>query len=186
MTDRPERKSASKNETGSPKTGEPLSIAVGRIRRPHGVKGELIFEPYPEYAVTLKKGKVILVGKRKEAYSIRSVRSMDRNFLISFDGLEDLNDVELMRNEVVYLRQSELMAREDGSNYPHEVLGMNVIDEKGNAIGLLREVLLTGANDVYVVVTPEDEEILLPAIESVILKVDAEKRIMTVRQPVWE
>ena len=54
-------------ESGSPKSGEPLLIAIGKIRRPHGVKGEVIFEPYTEYSVVLKKDKVILIGKKREA-----------------------------------------------------------------------------------------------------------------------
>lgn len=186
MTDHPGSKATKKAESGSPVEGEPLLIAVGRIRRPHGVKGEVIFEPYPEYAVNFKKGEVILIGKKHEAYSIRSTRGMDRNFLFSFDGLVDCDQVANLRNQIVYVKPSKLRIREDGGSYPHEVLGMTVVDENGKTVGLLREVLLTGANDVYVVVTPEEEEVLLPAIESVVLKVDLEKQTVTVRLPIWE
>jgi 16S rRNA processing protein RimM len=186
MTDHPDSKETKQSKSGSPKTGEPLSIAIGRIRRPHGVKGEVIYEPYPEYSVTLKKGKMIMVGKKKEAFSIRSIRSMDRNSLIAFDGLETCDDVAFMRNQLVYVSTSDLEERASGEKYPHQVLGMTVVDEAGKKLGVLEEVLLTGANDVYLVRTPEDEEILLPAIASVIVKVDAEKKTITVHQPVWE
>jgi 16S rRNA processing protein RimM len=94
--------------------------------------------------------------------------------------------VSHLRNQIVYLPESELKKRVDGGSYPHEVLGMKVVDETGKPIGNLREVLLTGANDVYVVETPEGEEVLIPAIESVILKVDAASKTMTVRPPEWE
>lgn len=186
MTDQKGNKGTKKKESGSPSTGEPLSIAVGRIRRPHGIKGEVIFEPYPEYSFDIAKGRVILIGDGKEAYSLRSVRGMDRNFLLSFDGLEDCDAVGHLRNQTVYIRRSELKEREGGGNYPHEVLGMTVVGEDGTVVGTLREVLLTGANDVYVIVNPEEEEILLPAIDDVILNVDAGKRTITVRLPVWE
>ena len=63
---------------------------------------------------------------------------------------------------------------------------MQVFDENGNFVGVLQEVLLTGANDVYVVKPENREEILLPAIESVILDVDLEKKVVTVRLPVWD
>jgi 16S rRNA processing protein RimM len=64
---------------------------------------------------------------------------------------------------------------------------MHVIDEKGESVGQLVEVLITGANDVYVVKNEgADDEILLPAIESVILKVDSDKKVITVRLPIWE
>jgi 16S rRNA processing protein RimM len=186
MTDHPGSKATKKVESGSPKTGEPLLIAIGRIRRPHGVKGEVIFEPYPEYAVSLKKGNVILIGKKSEAYTIRSIRSMDQNLLLSFDGLDDCDVVAHLRGQLVYVNRSELRARENGGNYPHQVLGMTVVDEAGKTIGTLHEVLLTGANDVYVVLNSEEEEILVPAIDSVILRVDAEKKMITVRLPIWE
>ena len=186
MTDHPGSKQTQKSKKGSPTTGEPLSIAIGRIRRQHGVKGEVIFEPFPEYSVELEKGKSIQIGKKQETYSIRSIRGMDRNFLIAFDGLEDCDQVAFMRNQIVYVSSSELKGRTGGISYPHQVLGMAVVDEDGKAIGILHEVLLTGANDVYVVMTPEDEEILLPAIESVLIKVDSEKKTITVHLPVWE
>jgi 16S rRNA processing protein RimM len=186
MTDHPDGKEIKQSKSGSPKTGEPLSIAIGRIRRPHGVKGEVIYEPYPEYSFSLNKGKMIMIGKKKEAYSIRSIRSMDRNSLIAFDGLETCDDVAFMRNQLVYVSTSDLKERGGGEKYPHQVLGMTVVDETGKKLGVLEEVLLTGANDVYLVKTPEDEEILLPAIASVIVKVDAEKKTITVHQPVWE
>lgn len=186
MTDQPGSKATKKNETGSPKTGEPLSIAVGRIRRPHGVIGEVIFEPYPEYSFKLKKGQALLVGKQREAYTILSVRKMDRNFLIAFDGLTDCDVVGHLRNQIVYARESDLRVKEDGSSYPHEVLGMKVIDESGKEIGNLREVMLTGANDVYVIVTSDEQEILIPAIESVVIKVDPQNKTMTIRPPIWE
>jgi 16S rRNA processing protein RimM len=186
MTDHPGSIAVKNNETGSPRSGEPVSIAVGRIRRPHGVKGEVIFEPYPEYSITLDIGKVILVGKGKKPYTIQSIRGMDRNLLISFKGLDDRDLVSLLRNQIIYLDSSELKVREDGGSYPHEVLGIKVVDEMGKQIGILHEVLLTGANDVYVVTTPEGEEVLLPAIDEVVLKVDGEAKVMTVRLPIWE
>jgi 16S rRNA processing protein RimM len=64
---------------------------------------------------------------------------------------------------------------------------MQVVDEAGVSVGRLEEVLITGANDVYVVRHPDkEEEILLPAIESVILNVDSDKKVITVRLPIWE
>lgn len=173
-------------ESGSPKSGEPLSIAIGKIRRPHGVKGEVIFEPYPEYSVNLKNGKVILIGKKKETYSIRSIRNMDRNYLIAFDGLDDCDVVAHLRNQAVYLQAEELNKLPIGKHYPHQVLGMQVVDEDGKSIGKLVEVLMTGANDVYVVKNTEEDELLLPAIESVILNVDEKLQVITVRLPIWE
>lgn len=174
-------------KTGSPQSGEPLSIAVGKIRRPHGVKGEVIFEPYTEYTVKLKKGNTLLIGNKRESYSVRSIRNMDKNYLISFDGLDDCDMAGVLRNQLVYLRIDELDLLPQGKHYPHQVLGMDVVDENGEFVGRLEEVLLTGANDVYVIRSEKsDDEILLPAIDSVILHVDSEKKVITVKLPIWD
>lgn len=173
-------------QTGSPKSGEPVLIAIGKIRRPHGVKGEVIFEPYPEYSVRLKAGKIVFIGDKKEAYSLRSVRSMDQNSLLAFDSLDDCDQVGFMRNVQLYVQTSELGQSQKGMHYPHEVLDMQVVDEAGKPLGTLVEVMITGANDVYVVKNAEEEEILLPAIKDVILKVDKEKRVITVRPLIWD
>ena len=173
-------------KSGSPQSGEPLSIAVGKIRKPHGVMGEVIFEPFPEYPVVLKKGKMILVGKKKESYTIRSIRKMDQNYLIAFDGLNDCDVVGHLRNQLVYFRAEQLEALPKGKHYPHQVLGMQVIAENGENVGRLVEVLITGANDVYVVKSESESEVLLPAIDSVILNVDSEKKVITARLPIWD
>jgi 16S rRNA processing protein RimM len=176
----------SAKKSGSPQSGEPLSIAVGKIRKPHGVKGEVVFEPYAEYSFTLKKGKVVLVGNKKDAYTIGFIRKMDRNYLITFAGMTDCDQVSHLRNQIVYIAIDQLEIPSEGKYYPHQVLGMQVVDEQGNAIGRLQEVLITGANDVYVIIKEDGEEILLPAIESVILNVDSEKKVITVRLPIWD
>jgi 16S rRNA processing protein RimM len=111
---------------------------------------------------------------------------MDQNFLIFFDGLDNCDKVSHLRNQIVYIRTSQLAALPEGQYYPHQVLGMQVNNEEGDKLGILQEVLLTGANDVYVVKKDDEEELLLPAIESVILSVDSEKKVVTVRLPVWD
>lgn len=174
------------NKSGSPQKGEPVCVAVGKIRKPHGVKGEVVFEPYPEYSPTLKQKKVLLIGEKKEVYTIQSLRRMDQNYLITFEGLDDCDKVSHLRNQIVYIETSRLETLPKGKYYPHQVLGLTVNDENGNRLGLVNEVLLTGANDVYVVKQENREELLLPAIESVILDVDLEKKVVTVRLPIWD
>ena len=173
-------------QSGSPISGEPLLIAVGRIRRPHGVKGEAVYESFPEFSFHLKVGKTVFIGKHRQELIIRSIRKMDQNHLISFEGFEDCDSIGFMRNVEVFISEKDLSSRGENKHYPHQVIGMTVVDEKASRVGILQEVLLTGANDVYVVVNERDEELLLPAIESVVLKVDQENRVMTVRLPIWE
>jgi 16S rRNA processing protein RimM len=70
-----------------------------------------------------------------------------------------------------------------GTFYHHELLGLKIIDDQDVLLGHLNEILLTGANDVYVVQTPEGKELLLPVIDSVVLGIDVVARTIRVRVP---
>jgi 16S rRNA processing protein RimM len=80
----------------------------------------------------------------------------------------------------VYVKAADLPSLPEGQLYLHELFGFAVVDEAGNSLGELVEILETGANDVYVVRNEAGKEILLPAIPSVILEVDAANRLMRV------
>ena len=110
---------------------------------------------------------------------------MDLNYLITFENFTDCDQVSHLRNQIVYIQTIQLDKLPKGKYYPHQVLGLQVVDENGKEIGILNEVLLTGANDVYVI-KKDEEEVLLPAIESVILDVDFEKKVIKVQLPIWD
>ena len=85
-----------------------------------------------------------------------------------------------MRNQWVYARSSDMPGLPEGKVYQYELFGFNVLDESGNSLGELVEILETGANDVYVVRNESGKEILLPAIPSVVLEINPERRLMRV------
>jgi 16S rRNA processing protein RimM len=84
------------------------------------------------------------------------------------------------RNQWVYVKSSQVPPLPEGQHYQYELLGLDVVDENGNLLGKLVEVLETGANDVYVVRDDGGKEMLLPAIPSVILNLDMDSRLLRV------
>ena len=90
----------------------------------------------------------------------------------------------LFRNHEVPF--SELPKREEGSYYYFQLIGLQVVTEDGKAVGTVKEIIETGANNVYSISTPEGKEILIPAIPSCVLSIDVEAGRMTVRLPEWE
>ena len=171
--------------SGSPRSGEPVFLAVGKLRRPHGVKGEMLMEVLTDFPQRLYPKKTIFVGERHEPLVIKTIRQQDRALLLSFEGIEDKDTVGKLRNLIVYVKNADLPKLPEGEYYYHELMDLTVIDEKGQTLGVLTEILETGANDVYVVQTPQGEEILLPVIDGVILKVDLERRELRVHPPEW-
>jgi 16S rRNA processing protein RimM len=174
------------HDTGSPLPGEPVFLAVGRLRHAHGVKGEITMDVLTDFPERLHKGKEVFAGERHQPVRINGMRWKDTLLLLSFEGYEDCDQVNELRNQILYVRSENLPPLPDGHYYFHQLRGLKVLDEAGKLLGILDEILETGANDVYVVRSTEGKEILLPAIEAVILNVYLEKGEMVVHPPEWE
>lgn len=165
---------------GSLKSGEPVFLAVGKIRRPHGVRGDVVVELYTDFPERLQPKKILFVGEKHERLVIRSRRPHNEGLLLAFETYDTPEAVGRFRNQMLYVSAADSPALPEGEYYFHELLGLNVFDEDGRLLGELTEILETGANDVYVVTASSGTEILLPAIPDVILSVDLDAHTMTV------
>jgi 16S rRNA processing protein RimM len=171
--------------TGSSKRGEPVFIALGFLRRAHGVAGEMVMDVLTDFPERLRAGRLVYVGEKHEAIKLGSVRKADKTLLVTLRGFKTPEEVARFRNCYIYTQVEDLPELPDGSYYHHELIGLGVVAEDGQPIGEIVEILQTGANDVYVVRNGEGSEILLPAIEDVILSVDLERQEMRVRPQAW-
>ena len=169
---------ADTKNTGSP-AGGPLYLSVGFLRRPHGVKGEIIMDLHTDFPERMKKGRKIFVGEDHKPMTLTNVRPHQNGLLVKFNDIDTPEDAGLYRNQWVYVRTKDVPLPE-GRHYKHELLGLNVVDEQDNPLGELVEILETGANDVYVVRDEAGREILLPNIPSVILDLNIGARTMRV------
>jgi len=169
---------ADKKNTGSP-TGEPLYLSVGFLRRPHGVRGEIIMDLHTDYPDRMKKGRKVFVGEGYKPMTIANVRPHQTGLLVKFNEVDTPEDAGLFRNQWVYV-QTKDVPLPAGQHYKHQLLGLKVLDENDNPLGELVEILETGANDVYVVQDDSGKEILLPNIPSVILDLDVDRGFLRV------
>ncbi len=167
-------------DAGSPYSGEPVFLAVGRLRKAHGVHGEIQMDVLTDFPERLKKGVTLYVGQEHQPVRVRKVRQMDQLLLIAFEGYITPEKAGELRNQIVYVNANNLPPLGEDEYYHHQLLGIRVIDEKGETLGTLNEILETGANDVYVIRRESGPELLLPAIEETILSIDLEKGEMKV------
>jgi 16S rRNA processing protein RimM len=165
--------------SGSP-SGEPVYLVVGFLRRPHGVTGEIILDVHTEFPERLKAGKRLFVGGKYQPITLTNSRGHAKGLLVKLKGFNTPEEVGQFRNQWVYVKASDEPALPEGKYYHHQLIGLQVVDENDIPLGELTEVLVTGANDVYVVKDASDRELLLPAIPPVILDVDLGRRLMKV------
>lgn len=173
-------KTPSENGAGSLSVSEPEYLVVGFLRRPHGLRGELIMDVHTDFPERLKPGLTLFVGDDYEPKVIASRRPHGAAMLVRFRGIKTPEAAGIYRNTWVYVPAANRPALPEGEYYHHQLVGLTVVDENGNPLGVLADILETGANDVYVVKKPDGGELLLPAIPSVILDVDLADRQMKV------
>jgi 16S rRNA processing protein RimM len=157
---------------GSPQPGEPVFVAVGKLRRPHGVRGEIIMEVYTDFPERLEVGMVLYAGETRQTLTLTRRRWHQDALLLTFEGYTTPESVGLLRNQIVYVRAAELPSLPEGEYYHHQLLGMQVVDDSGRLLGMVAEILETGANDVLVVRAESGREVLLPMIDEVVLDID--------------
>jgi len=157
--------------TGSPPVGEPEYLVVGFVRRPHGVKGEMLMDIHTDFPERIKTGLTVYVGEQYQPLVIASLRTHAKGLLIRFRGTKTPEDAGLYRNTWVYVPTADRPELPEGEYYHHQLLGLNVVTDEGVELGVLVDIIETGANDVYVVRDADGKEVLLPAIPPVILDV---------------
>jgi len=160
---------------------EPLYLAVGQLRRPHGVRGEIRMEVFTDFPERLQPGRTVYVGPRRLPLRLASVRWHNEVLLVAFEGYADRDRVGLLRNMLVSVPADDAPPLPEGEFYYHQILGLTVVTDEGETLGKITEIMETGANDVFIV-QPEDggREILLPDTDEVVLAIDVEAGTMTV------
>ena len=155
---------------------------VGVITSTHGVHGEVKVFPTTDDPNRFKRLKEVILdtGKGDLLLEIEGVKFFKQFVILKFKGIDNINDVEKYRQKSLYVtRQNAVRLRRD-EYFIADLMGLTVVDEEEQEIGVLKEVMETGANDVYVITMTDGRELLLPAIRQCILKVDVEAGRMQV------
>ena len=173
--------------SGLLKNSKPVFLAVAKIFKPHGLRGEVSAELYTDFPERIVQEKEVYIGKSYKPYRINTSRKANKIYLISFKEHQYRDMVEHLRNKIVYIKTVEMPKLPNDEYYHHELLGLKVLTKENDLIGEIQEIIDTGANDVYVIkpINPDESDILIPAIKSVVNSVDTEKGEMVVTLPEW-
>lgn len=157
-------------------------LKVGVITTTHGVRGEVKVFPTTDDAERFLELEYVLLDTGRELcrLDIKNVRFFKNLVILKFDGIDNINDIEKYKGKDLWIPREEAQELGEDEYYIADLQGLNVVLEDGTEFGTLRDVMETGANDVYIIDSNEHGEVLLPAIKECILDVDLEKNTMTV------
>lgn len=158
------------------------TLRVGVISSTHGVRGEVKVYPTTDDVKRFEQLKQVILDTGNEHINleIEGVKYFKNMVILKFKGFDNINEIEKYKGRDLLVTRVDAVELKPNENFIVDLIGLKVVTDEGNDFGLLKDVLLTGANDVYVVETPEGEEVLLPAIPDCVLDVSLEKGEITV------
>ena len=160
-------------------------LSIGKVIGAHGVKGTLKFYSHAESPSIFKAGILILlknVEGWEKTYTIRWAKLHGRSVLLSLKGIDDRTSAEALIGSELLIDKAILPELEEGSYYWSDIIGIDVYSLEGTHLGCVTSIIPTGSNDVYAVGEGKNE-ILIPALETVVLEIDLKKKRMTVNLP---
>jgi 16S rRNA processing protein RimM len=177
----PDDSNSSTEPAGSLGKSEPAFLVVGKLRRAHGVHGEMVLEVLTDFPERLRKGKQVYLGEQRQVLTIRGKRNHAEGMLIAFDGYDTPESVAAIRNQWVYVRSREVPTLDTQEYYHHQMIGLRVVSEEGRLIGSVEDILETGAHDILLVRSPTGAEVLIPTVEAFVTNIDLEQSVISVR-----
>lgn len=157
-------------------------LQVGVISSTHGIRGEVKVFPTTDDAARFKKLKKVFLdtGKERLELEIQAARFFKQFVIVKFKGIDNINEIERYKGKSLLVDRGNAVALEEDEYYIADLIGMEVVTEEGH-FGILRDVMETGANEVYIIDSDSYGEVLVPAIRQCILDVDVENKRMKIR-----
>jgi 16S rRNA processing protein RimM len=156
---------------------------VGRVVKTQGIKGEVRVSFSGAGMTTFCKGKMVYLenekGERKRL-TVESSRPLRQMTILSFREVKRVEEAEALIGCSVYVDKESLESLPTGEFYWYQLIGLRVTTESGTFLGTLEEIIPTGSNDVFVV-RRDTQEVLIPAIDEVVVQVDLQEKVMMIR-----
>lgn len=157
-------------------------LQVGVISSTHGIRGEVKVFPTTDDPMRFKKLKKVLLdtGRERVELEVQSVRFFKQFAIVKFKGIDNINDIERYKGKGLFVPREDAVPLGEDEYYIADLIGMEVFTEDGH-FGVVRDVMETGANEVYIVESDEHGEVLIPAIRQCVLDVNVEEKKMKIR-----
>ncbi len=159
-------------------------IPLGRVLKPHGIRGELKVLPYGETLGEMEAGEKLfsIEGTEQRQLTLLRIRTQKRVWIAQFAELDSIDQAQALAGKDLFVDKDRLPRLPEDEYYHFELIGLSVVTKEGTPLGTLISIFQTGSNDVYVVETG-GKELLIPAIEDVVCEVDLENGKLIVDLP---
>ena len=157
-------------------------LQVGVITSTHGVRGEVKVFPTTDDPNRFKSLKHVLLdtGREKKSLEVQGVKFFKQFVILKFKGIDNINDVEKYKKAPLFVTRENAVPLEEDEYFIADLIGLKVVSDEGEDLGIIADVLQTGANDVYIIKKDNVEDLLVPAIHECIKNVDIEGGTMQV------
>lgn len=158
---------------------------IGKIVNTHGLKGEVKVIPLTDDPQRFKKLKTVYIEKNSslEQIEIEDVKFQNNMLILKIKGVNDINVAEKLRESYLKVDRKDAVKLPKDAFFICDLIDCEVIDEGGKILGILKEILKTGSNDVYVVKKENEKDLLIPALKSVVTEISIENKKIFVRLP---
>lgn len=155
---------------------------IGVITQTHGIKGEVKVFPTTDDVRRFKRLTKVTIdsGKKRLEAEIESVKFFKQFVILKFKEFNSIEEVQIYKQAKLIVDRDHAVRLRRDEYFIADLIGMNVISDEGATIGTLTDVIETGANDVYVIQTEDDNEVLFPAIKECVKDVDLDAGVITV------
>ena len=157
-------------------------LQVGVISSTHGVRGEVKVYPTTDDVKRFRKLKQVILdtGREHLTLEVESVKFFKQFAILKFKGIDNINDIEKYKGKSLLVDRANAVRLRKNEYFIADMIGLSVFTEDGEAFGTMKDVMETGANDVYVIDSIKHGEVLVPAIKQCILDVNIEEGKMVI------
>jgi len=157
---------------------------VGRLGRPHGVRGEVEVFPETDFPERFSPGsELVLLPPLADKTMLKIVgrKQKKSSILVKFEHIDSFEAASTLRGRGLFVAEDKVMKLEGDVNWIHELVGMRVVTESGEDIGTLLEISRGPAHDIYVV--EGDKRYLIPAVKEIVTRVDKQNGVIFINPP---
>ena len=145
-------------------------IVIGRVGAPHGIAGDVRVIPLTDFPERFARLREVMVGD--ELLHIVRMKEQGKNFLMQFREYPVREEAQRLTGRLLTVARTDAAPLEEGEYYVFDIVGLSVYDEAGTLLGTVENVIRTGSNDVYAVRAEDGRELLIPALRSVVRRID--------------